>query len=70
MKKIVVLAGLAIVLGSAHFSAHAANATPIVVARAEALTIKPETAAPKGTTTDDPKVPPVVVADGGNCSGC
>ena len=73
--KIVVLAALALALGTAHQAAacdlgvHAANATIIVVANAEVLTIKPETAAPKGTTTDEPQAPPVIVA-AGSCSGC
>ena len=70
MKKLVVLAVLTFALGSAHhalacdFGAHAANATPIVVATTEAPSTdaaKPETAAPKVTSTD-PLAPPATVA--------
>jgi hypothetical protein len=58
MKKLVVLAALALALGTVHqaaacdFGAHAANATPIVVATTQAPTaqqsaVTPEPAAPK-----------------------
>jgi len=78
MKKIIVLAALAFALGTAHqavacdFGAHAANATPIVVATTEQPTThqpaaKPEAAAPM-IATDKPPVAPVTVACGnGNC---
>ena len=68
MKKLIVLAALALALGTVHqaaacdFGAHAANATPIVVAKAEAPTNKPEAVAPKGTTTDEPQAPTATIA--------
>jgi hypothetical protein len=80
MKKIIVLAALAFALGTVHqagacdFGAHAANATPIVVATTEQPTTEqpaatPEAAAPK-VDTDKPMAPPVSVADGGGgCGG-
>ena len=75
MKKIIVLAALAFALGTVHqasacdFGAHAANATPIVVAKTEAPTSQQpaattEPAAP--TVATDQPAPPVTVA---NCSG-
>ena len=81
MKKLVVLGALAFALGTAHqasacdYGAHAANATPIVVATTEQPTTqqpatKPEGAAPVKIATDKPLAPPVTVADGcssGNC---
>ena len=81
MKKLIVLAALGFALGTVHqavacdFGAHAANATPIIVATTEAPITQPatkpaEAAAPQVTTTDTPQVPPVAVADGtGGCSG-
>ena len=80
MKKIIVLAALAFALGTAQqavacdFGAHAANATPTVVATTEEPSTqqpaaKPEAAAPK-VVTDKPLAPPVTMADGtGGCSG-
>jgi len=78
MKKIIVLAALAFALGTVHqasacdFGAHAANATPIVVAKTEAPTSQQpaattEPAAP--TVATDQLAPPVSVADcsGSNC---
>ncbi len=80
MNKLVVVAALAFALGTVHqalacdFGAHAANATPVIVATTEAPTTQPatkpaEAAAPQVTTTDTPQVPPVTVADcsGSNC---
>jgi hypothetical protein len=77
MKKIIVLAALAFALGTVHqavacdFGAHAANATPIIVATTEQPTTeqpaaKPDPAAPK-VATDKPMAPPVTAVDG--CSG-
>jgi hypothetical protein len=80
MKKLVVLAALAFALGTVHqavacdFGAHAANATPVVLATTEQPTdqqpaAKPEPAAPK-VATDKPTAPPVTVADNsGGCTG-
>ncbi|MGD0316794.1 MAG: hypothetical protein ABSB37_12775 [Xanthobacteraceae bacterium] len=78
MKKIIVLAALAFALGTVHqasacdFGAHAANATPIVVAKTKAPTSRQpaattEPAAP--TVATDLSAPPVTVADcsGSNC---
>ena len=83
MKKIIVLAALAFALGTVHqasacdFGAHAANATPIVVATTEEPTTqqpatKPEAATPvkiAEPATDEPVTPaPVTVAcTGTNC---
>jgi hypothetical protein len=81
MKKIIVLAALACALGTVHqavsceFGAHAANATPIIVATREHPTTeqpaaKPEVAEPEKVATDKPTGPPVTVAGGctsGNC---
>ena len=83
MKKLVVLAALAFALGTVHqavacdFGAHAANATPIVVATTEEPTTqqpatKPEAATPvkiAEPATDEPVTPaPVTVAcTGTNC---
>ena len=79
MKKIIVLAALAFALGTVHqavacdFGAHAANATPIVVATTEAPTTQQPTAAPvpaaPTVATDEPPAAPVTVADctGNNC---
>ena len=80
MKKLVVLAALALALGTAHqaiacdYGAHAANATPIVVAKPEQPTAQqpaatPKPAAPARIATDKPVAPPVTVA-AGNCSDC
>ena len=81
MKKIIVLAALAFALGTVHqavacdFGAHAANATPIVVATTEQPTTqqpaaKPEAAAPVKITepaADGPVTPaPATVACVGN----
>jgi hypothetical protein len=79
MKKIIVLAALAFALGTVHqavacdFGAHAANATPVVLATTEQPTTqqpaaKPEAAVPK-IATDRPPVAAVTVA---NCTsgGC
>jgi hypothetical protein len=76
MKKLVVLAALAFALGTVHqasacdFGAHAANATPVVVASAtdqsptQPAAAKPDEAtAPQVTTTDKPAAPPATVAD-------
>jgi len=83
MKKIIVLAALAFALGTVHqasacdFGAHAANATPIVLATTEQPTnqqpaANPEAAAPvkiAEPATDEPVTPaPVTVAcTGTNC---
>jgi len=80
MNKLVVVAALALALGTVHqavacdFGAHAANATPIVLATTEQPTTqqpaaKPEPAAPVKVVTDKPLAPPVTVADcpNGNC---
>jgi hypothetical protein len=80
MKKLVVLAALAFALGTVHqavacdFGAHAANATPVVLATTEQPTTqqpapKPEAAAPVKIATDKPLAPSVTVADctNGNC---
>jgi hypothetical protein len=80
MKKLVVLAALAFALGNVQqaaacdFGAHAANATPIVVATTEEPTTqqpaaKPELAAPAKVATDKPYAPPVTMAEctGQNC---
>jgi hypothetical protein len=78
MKKLVVLAALAFAFGTAHqalacdFSAHAANATPVVVATAEQPTTQPPATEPTVPTvaTDQPAPPPVIVTDpSGGCSG-
>ena len=80
MNKLVVVAALAFALGTVHqaaacdYGAHAANATPIVLATTEQPTTqqpaaKPEPAATK-VATDKPMGPPVTVGDGctnGNC---
>ena len=76
MKKLVVLAALAFALGTVHqasacdFGAHAANATPVVVASAtdqsttQPAAAKPDEAtAPQVTTTDKSLAPPASVAD-------
>jgi hypothetical protein len=87
MKQLIVLAALAFALGTVHqasacdYGAHAANATPIVVATTEQPTTqqpaaKPDAAAPvklactnSGCATDEPTTPaPVTVAC--TTSGC
>ena len=84
MKQLIVLAALAFALGTAHqasacdYGAHAANATPVVVATTEQPTTqpaaKPEPAAPTvactnaGCATEDPAPAPTVTACTGN--GC
>ena len=83
MKKIIVLAALAFALGTVHqalacdYGAHAANATPTVLATTEEPTTqqpaaKPEAAAPVKVAEpaiDEPVIPaPVTVAcTGTNC---
>ena len=78
MKKRIVLAALAFALGTAHqavacdFGAHAANATPVVVATTEAPTTQPAAKprpAASTVATDKPQAPPDTVTD---CSsgGC
>lgn len=76
MKKLVVLAALALALGTAHqavacdFGAHATNETSVVVATTEAPTTqaaaKSEPAAPTVATDQLQAPPPVATAD---CSG-
>jgi uncharacterized lipoprotein YajG len=79
MKKLVVLAALALAAGTVgsqacDYQRQAANATPIVSAATEDATTqqpaaKAEAAAPKVTTTDEPLAPPVTIAacQGENC---
>ena len=75
MKKIIALTVLAFALGAVHqavacdFSAHAANATPIVVAQtAQQPIAKPDPAAAPGVATDKPQAPSATVAcTGSNC---
>ena len=68
MKKLIVLTAFGLAFGTAHQAiacdpgARAANATPTVVAKAEALTTKPEAAPPEGTTTDEPLTPTATIA--------
>jgi hypothetical protein len=78
MKQLIVLAALAFALGTAHqasacdYGAHAANATPVVVATTEQPTTQPAaTPAPAGPkiATDKPLPPAVTVADCGSY-GC
>jgi hypothetical protein len=73
MKQLIVLAALAFALGTAHqasacdYGAHAANATPIVVATTEQPTTQPKATEPATPTvaTDKPLTPPVVADPGG-----
>jgi hypothetical protein len=80
MKKLVVLAALVFALGTVHqaeacdFGAHAANATPTVVATLEEPTTQQPTAKPADAAsvkiaTDKPAAAPVTVAEcgTGNC---
>jgi hypothetical protein len=78
MKKLIVIAALAFALGTVQtavacdFGAHAANATPVVLATTEQETTtqqpaaKSEHAAPVKIATDKPLAPAATVAD---CSG-
>ena len=66
MKQLIVLAALAFALGTAHqasacdYGAHAANATPVVVATTETPTTQP-------AATPAPAAP-TVACDGNNCA--
>ena len=82
MKQLIVLAALAFALGTAHqasacdYGAHAANATPIIVATTEQPTTQPVATAPAAPTvacdgnncaTDDPAPTPTVTACTNDC---
>jgi hypothetical protein len=80
MKKIIVIATLAFALGTVHqavacdYGAHAANATPIVLATTEQPTTeqpaaKPEPAAPNAADEPVTSAPVTLVAcDSGGCN--
>jgi hypothetical protein len=79
MKQLIVLAALALALGTAHqasacdYGAHAANATPVVVATTEQPTAQQPAATPKPAAPEkvaaDPPALPVTVA-GCTSSNC